>query len=220
MRSSLPRLLSAALLCTGLAGGLPRPASAGDWGPIRVRGRSIEPGTKTKFPAVEERSFAAAFVNSPIFVARGARAGHPLCITAAIHGDEINSIEIAYRVFDRIDPSRLSGTLVMLPMINADGIRSGNRYMPDRRDLNRAFPGSQNGSVTSLVARAVFDLVVEHCRTLIDLHTGSFSRTNEPQIRVGTAVPRALEVARRFGTGIIILGEGPKGSVLGSSVRP
>ena len=175
--------------------------------------RTIEPGEKQRFPYLIERTFDADYVNMPVNVAHGMQAGHRLCITAGIHGDEINSSEIARRAFAKIDPVGLHGTVIMLPMINTTGIRNGERYMPDRRDLNRYFPGSYDGSIASIVARATFELVTTYCDTLIDLHTGSFMRANAPQIRVTSKKPEALTLARNFGSGIIIFGEGPRGSL-------
>ena len=175
--------------------------------------RTVEPGEKQNFPFLVDRTFDAAFVNMPVYVGHGLQAGHRLCVTAGIHGDEINGSEIARRAFAKIDPVNLRGTVIMLPMINAAGIRSGERYMSDRRDLNRHFPGSYDGSIASIVARATFDLLTTHCDTLIDLHTGSFMRANAPQIRVTGKNPEALSLARNFGSGIIIFGDGPRGSL-------
>jgi predicted deacylase len=188
-------------------------AAAGDWGPIEVAGRAVAPGTRHKFAYLEQASFEAQFLNAPVFVARGAKPGYTLCVTAGVHGDELNGIEIARRAFARTDPATLSGTLIVFPTVNADGARTGQRYMSDRRDLNRAFPGNANGSVASIVADALFREVRAHCHALVDLHTGSDARSNRPQIRVGANDPRSLNIARHFGVGIIVLGDGPGGSL-------
>jgi predicted deacylase len=192
---------------------------AADWGPLELLSRSVAPGTKAKFPFAATRTFEAAFLDTPIFAARGATAGPSLCVTSAIHGDEINSVEIARRVFAGIDPARLHGTLLVVPAVNASGFRTMNRYMPDRRDLNRAFPGATKGSVASLVANAVFENVIRRCDALIDLHTGSNFRTNVAQIRVDVDEPKSLELAESFGVGVIIAGAGPSGSLRREAVR-
>jgi predicted deacylase len=101
----------------------------------------------------------------------------------------------------------------VLPSINTLGFRTRQRNMVDRRDLNRAFPGSANGSVASIVAHTVFDGVILGCGYLIDLHTGSNLRTNSPQVRADGSNPRALELAHWFGVGLIITGPGPAGSI-------
>lgn len=186
---------------------------AEDQPPLSLLDRTIEPGSKQEFPFLIDQSFNAAYINMPVYAIHGLQSGHRLCVTAGIHGDEINGSEIARRVFSKLDPLKLHGTVIMLPMINTFGIRNGERYMPDRRDLNRHFPGSYDGSIASIVARATFDLVTTHCDTLVDLHTGSFQRSNAPQIRVTEKNPEALTLARNFGSGIVILGNGPKGSL-------
>lgn len=198
------------LLLTAL---LSQPAMAEQWGPIEVAGREIWPGQTLRYPYGGETSFEAAYLDAPVFVTRGTRYGPTLCITAGIHGDEINGTEIARRAFSWIDPALLSGTVVVFPMVNAAGVRTGNRYMQDRRDLNREFPGRDNGSVTAIIAYMLFTEITRNCNYLIDLHTGSFSRNNHPQIRVTGDDPRALDLARHFGVGIVVINEGPKGSI-------
>jgi predicted deacylase len=192
---------------------LSTPLHAVQWGPVEVAGRQISPGETLRFPYGGESSFEASFLDAPVFVARGVREGPSLCITAGIHGDEINGTEIARRSFSWIDPTALNGTVIVFPMVNAAGVRSGNRYMQDRRDLNREFPGRSNGSVSSIVAHTLFTEIRRNCRYLVDLHTGSFSRSNHPQIRVTSKDEVAFDLARHFGVGIVVLGEGPSGSI-------
>ena len=188
-------------------------AVAEQWGPVTVAGRDIWPGDSQRFPYGGETSFESAFLDAPVFVARGARHGPALCITAGIHGDEINGTEIARRAFSWIDPDSLSGTVIAFPMVNAAGVRTGTRYMADRRDLNREFPGRSRGSVSAIVANTLFTEIRRNCDYLVDLHTGSFARANHPQIRVNEGDAKALELARYFGVGIIVLGDGPRGSI-------
>ena len=189
------------------------PAGAVQWGPVKVANSEIWPGHALRFPYGSETSFESGYFDAPVFVARGTRQGPALCITAGIHGDEINGTETARRAFSWIDPERLAGTVIVFPMVNASGVRTGNRYMQDRRDLNREFPGRSNGSVSAIVAHTLFTEVTRNCDFLIDLHTGSFSRSNHPQIRVTGKDPRALDIARHFGVGIIVLSDGPRGSI-------
>jgi hypothetical protein len=189
------------------------PLHAAEWGPIQIAGQEIQPGQTKRFPYGSETSFESAYLDAPVFVARGSRVGPTLCVTAGIHGDEINGTEIARRAFSWIDPTDLAGTVIVFPMVNAAGVRNSNRYMSDRRDLNRAFPGRANGSATAIVAHIVFSAITRHCNFLIDLHTGSFSRNNHPQIRVSGNNPAALDLARYFGVGIVTISEGPPGSL-------
>ena len=137
----------------------------------------------------------------------------PVAVTAGIHGDELNGIEIARRVFVETDPKQLSGTLVVLPVLNRHSFLAGNRYMSDRRDLNRAFPGSARGSSASIIAHSVFGPVILKSDALVDLHTASDRRINMPQIRTDLDSPAAVELARNFGVGVVLNGEGPAGSL-------
>jgi len=180
---------------------------------LQFLGREIAPGTRSKFPFMPDRSFEASYLNMPVFVARGLTAGATLCLTAGVHGDELNGVEVARRVFAQIDPQELRGTLIVLPAINAEGVRSGRRYLSDGRDLNRAFPGRAGGSVAALIAHAIFTKVLRHCDALVDLHTASNQRANFPQIRADLSDPTIRELAVHFGVGIVIAGSGPDGSL-------
>ena len=188
-------------------------SAATEWGPIHVAGQTVHPGTSVKMSAIEDRTFEASFLNMPIFVARGASPGPTLCLTAGVHGDELNGVEIARRAFAGVDPSTLRGTLMAMPAINAEGVRTGNRYLADRRDLNRAFPGRAGGSVAAMIAYRVFAGLRQHCDALIDLHTASNNRTNLPQIRADVSDPAIRDLAVHFGLGTIVEGEGPDGSL-------
>jgi len=191
----------------------PLMAKAAQWGPIEIAGREVWPGQSLRFPYGGETSFESAYLDAPVFVARGKQYGPALCVTAGIHGDEINGTEIARRAFSWIDTESLAGTVIVFPMVNAAGVRNGNRYMQDRRDLNREFPGRSNGSVTAIVANTLFTEITRNCSYLIDLHTGSFARSNHPQIRVSANNAKALQIAQRFGVDIVMLSEGPSGSL-------
>ena len=205
------------LLLTGLIATASLPVALGDddeaWGSIEVVGRSVAPGTSSKFPFMPDRPFEASFLNTPVFVARGRSPGPTLCLTAGVHGDEINGVEVARRAFAGVDPRELRGTLIVLMAINAEGVRTGSRYLSDRRDLNRAFPGKAGGSIASLIANAIFSEVLVHCDALVDLHTGSNQRANLPQIRADLTDPAIRDLAIHFGVGIVVAGAGPSGSL-------
>ena len=201
-------LIACSLLLGGTAPGTAQPAAApgGEqgWGPLEILGRTIAPGESRRFRFMQSPGFEAAYIDIPVFVARGALPGPMLCVTAGIHGDEINGVEIARRVFDGVSAGKLNGTLVVLPIVNRHGFMMRQRYMADRMDLNRYFPGRPDGNISSVVAHAVFTKVIKRCDALIDLHTAAFYRANLPQIRVDLNNPRALEMARHFGAGIIL----------------
>lgn len=164
-----------------LALAMPSAAETPAWREIELLGASVDPGTRRELSFLNEQSFVGAFANTIVLVARGARPGPTLCLTAGIHGDELNGFEIAYRTYAGLDPGALVGTLIAVPAVNAFGFRTGSRYLPDRRDLNRFFPGSPRGSIASRLAGVVFEQVIRRCDVLIDLHTRSFQRTNQPQ---------------------------------------
>jgi predicted deacylase len=199
---------------------LPAAAAAPtEWGPIDLQSGTVEPGTKEKLSFAIQRSFESGFLDAALWAARGAEPGPTLCVVSGIHGDEINSVEIARRTFHAVDARKLKGTMIVVPAANSLGFRTMNRYMIDRRDLNRAFPGSVKGSVASIVANALFERVVRRCDYLVDLHTGSNFRTNVPQIRVDLNDADSLELAENFGVGVIIGGAGPAGSLRREATR-
>ncbi|MEQ1802201.1 MAG: succinylglutamate desuccinylase/aspartoacylase family protein [Gammaproteobacteria bacterium] len=210
MKNSCAVLLATLLLArAALAAEAPAPA----WGALELLQRTIPAGEKRKFSFQEVQTFEGSFLNTAIFAARGLKSGPTLCLTALVHGDERNGFEVARTAFAGTNARQLAGTLIALPAINVNGFRTGSRYMPDRRDLNRAFPGDTRGSNTSLIAGIVFETLKAHCDALIDLHTGSFDRANLPQVRVDLGNPRALELAKRFGAAVVMGGAGPNGSL-------
>jgi hypothetical protein len=114
---------------------------ANEWEDFTALGVEIRPGTKHKLSSMPLSDFVGMRMAVPVWIARGRQQGKTLAITAGIHGDELNGVEIARRVFAETDSEQLSGTLVVLPLLNRHGFLAGTRYMSDRRDLNRAFPG-------------------------------------------------------------------------------
>jgi hypothetical protein len=146
-------------------------------------------------------------------VAHGVEPGPVLCLTAAIHGDELNGLEMVRRVLYGLNPRKLSGTVVGVPIVNLFGFRRSSRYLPDRRDLNRYFPGSPDGSSASRIAYAFFQDIVHHCDALVDLHTGSFHRTNLPQLRANLENPAVVELTRGFGATAVLHSRGPAGTL-------
>jgi len=150
-------------------------------------------------------------VPTPVLVANGSHAGPVLCMTGAIHGDEINSIETIRRVMHGINPKQLAGTVIGVPIVNQMGFRRSSRYLPDRRDLNRYFPGSIDGSSASRIAYSLFNKVIRHCDALIDLHTGSFYRTNIPQLRADLTQASVRALVEQFGDIVVLHSEGSPG---------
>lgn len=207
------RISVAILACLALAT-VSRPAGAAPpWGGIEVLGRAVAPGESMRMPFLLGSTFAGSFLDTLVVVMRGSRPGPTLCITAGIHGDEINGVEIAHRIYSGLNAGQIAGTLLIIPAVNVHGFRTGSRYLADRRDLNRYFPGDPNGSHAALIAHGLFTQIKQHCEALLDLHTGSNFRTNMPQIRTDLANPRALDLARSFGVGVVLDGKGPQGNL-------
>ena len=149
--------------------------------------------------------FEGVPVSTPVLAINGALPGPNLCLTAAVHGDELNGVEMVRRVLHDINPDKLSGAIIGVPIVNVQGFRRGSRYLPDRRDLNRYFPGNPTGSAAARIAHSFFTNVIAHCDALIDLHTGSFERANLPQIRARIEDdPHLGELASAFGAPVIL----------------
>lgn len=125
-------------------------------------------------------------------------------LSGAIHGDELNGIAIIKRVLRRIDPGELAGTVIAVPVVNMFGLLLQSRYMPDRRDLNRCFPGSARGPLASQLAHLFMTEIAARCSLGIDLHTGSDGRTNHPHIRCDTDDPETRAAAEAFGAPVML----------------
>ncbi len=132
--------------------------------------------------------------NTPALIKRGVNPGPTLCMTSTIHGDEINGIEIIRRVFKALDVQLMHGTVIGVPIVNLDGFLRSTRYLSDRSDLNRFFPGAENGSTAQRVAYHLFNDIIIHCDALVDLHTGSLHRINMPQVRANIKLNSIKEI--------------------------
>ena len=143
-------------------------------------------------------------LSMPVHVVHGKKDGPCLFVSAAVHGDELNGVEIIRRLLEVKALSRLAGTLVAVPVVNVYGLIHQSRYLPDRRDLNRSFPGSAAGSLAGRVAHLFIDKIVRHCTHGIDLHTGAIHRTNLPQIRANLDDQETERLARAFGVPVLL----------------
>ncbi|RDV24085.1 succinylglutamate desuccinylase [Alteromonas aestuariivivens] len=148
--------------------------------------------------------YTATNTSIPVYVKHGKRPGPVLFVSAAIHGDELNGIEIVGRLIRSKSTARLRGTLIAVPMVNVYGVLSQSRYLPDRRDLNRSFPGSKKGSLAGRLANLFFKEIVCKSNYGIDLHTGAIHRSNLPQVRANLSDPEVLEMAKAFGIPVLL----------------
>ena len=149
----------------------------------------------------------------PVNVISGKRKGPVVFVSAAIHGDELNGIEIIRRLKNLSILKKLKGTLILVPVVNVYGLSSLSRYLPDRRDLNRSFPGSTKGSLAARIAKVFFDEIVKNSDYGIDLHTGAIHRSNLPQIRTNTQNEETLKLAKSFEAPIVLHSEIRDGSL-------
>lgn len=180
---------------------------------MNILGADIAPGSYQRLSWSATELFEGVPVTTPVLVVNGTMPGPTLCLTAAVHGDELNGIEVVRRVMHHLDPDNLSGAVIGVPIVNLQGFRRGSRYLPDRRDLNRYFPGNPNGSAASRIANSFFGQVVSHCDALIDLHTGSFERANLPQLRADLRNPDIVTLTQGFGATVILHSDPAEGTL-------
>ncbi|TQV83766.1 succinylglutamate desuccinylase/aspartoacylase family protein [Denitrobaculum tricleocarpae] len=152
-------------------------------------------------------------VSMSVHVAHGRRPGPTLFVSAAIHGDEIIGVEIVRRLLRAPSLDKLKGTLLAIPIVNAYGFMNHSRYLPDRRDLNRVFPGSPQGSLASRLAHIFMTEIVGRSDVGIDLHSAAIHRTNLPQIRVTPSKPETMELAEVFGAPLVLTSKTRPGSL-------
>lgn len=187
--------------------------------PFDIGGRYVEPGERLKVNLPVGRLYTHTEMEMPVEVLHSRREGPRLFLSAALHGDEINGVEIIRRVLQRLDVNRLTGTLVAVPIINVFGFVYQSRYLPDRRDLNRSFPGSARGSLASRLAHLFVKEIMDRCTHGIDLHTAAPPRINLPQIRCNLKNEELQRMAKAFAAPVVVHGNGPPGSLRGTASR-
>ncbi len=179
---------------------------------LEIAGVSIQPGETRKIDLPVGRLYTDASVAMPIYVKRGRRAGPTLFISAAVHGEEQNGI--ASKALNS-----LRGTLIAVPVVNVYGVISHSRYLPDRRDLNRSFPGSKKGSLAARMANMFLEEIVSKCDYGIDFHTGAIHRSNLPQIRANLDDEETAAMARAFGVPVLLNSDVRDGSLRGCAAE-
>lgn len=182
----------------------PAPAEPASAKNFELFGSTVLPGERRQLRWTAGQSFAGRSLDTPVLVVHGTAPGPTLCLTAAIHGDELNGVAIVRQVIGELNPEELSGTVIGVPIVNLLGFTRGSRYLPDRRDLNRYFPGNPRGSAAGRIAYLFFEQVVRHCDYLVDIHTGSLLRANMPQLRADLNNPQVHEFTRHFGATAVL----------------
>lgn len=178
-------------------------------------GHEVKPGTHEVIEFPIAQLYTHTPLNTVVHVIHGKKPGPCLLICAAIHGDEINGVEIVRQVVYQKLINKLKGTLLAIPIINVFGFIHKSRYLPDRRDLNRSFPGSSKGSIASRVANLIRQELVDKATHVIDLHTGAVHRSNLPQLRGDFSNEVTRKIGDQFGVPILINSNGTEGSLRG-----
>ena len=171
---------------------------------IRVGEVEVAPGYRTQVDLPIADLSTSVPITMPVHIINGSWDGPVLFVSAALHGDEINGVEIIRRIMKLGALRRLKGALIAVPIVNVPGFLNLSRYLPDRRDLNRSFPGSARGSLAARLAKMFLDQVLSNSTHGIDLHTGAVHRENFPQVRVDLDNPAAERMARAFGAPLVL----------------
>lgn len=171
---------------------------------IQIGDEIINPGERRVVMLPMPELYDCSPMYMPINVICGRRPGPVLTVIAAVHGDEINGVEIVRRLMRRKALNQISGTLITIPIVNVYGFIYQSRYLMDRRDLNRSFPGKKTGSLAARLANFIIQEIVVKSTHIIDLHTGSLHRSNIPQIRATLDKNNNRELAQVFGAPVIL----------------
>ena len=172
--------------------------------PLTIGTETILSGERKKIYLEIPRLYDFTNMTMPVEVIRGKKDGPTLLVSAAIHGDEILGVDIARRLLQHSALKHIRGTLIVVPIVNVFGFNSKMRYLPDRRDLNRCFPGDKKGSLGAQMAHIFSTEIISHCTHAIDLHTGAVHRSNLPQIRADLDNAETRGLAEAFGTSVIM----------------
>jgi predicted deacylase len=186
---------------------------------IAIAGETIQPGQRQRLDIPVARLPTQAMLSLPVAVLNGVHPGAKLWLSAAIHGDEINGVEIIRQVLQQVDSQNLRGTLIAVPIVNVFGFIGQSRYLPDRRDLNRCFPGSPTGSLASRLAHLFMQEIVRKSTHGIDLHTAAAPRVNLPHIRANTDDEETYRCALAFSAPVTIRATSRDGSLRQASAQ-
>lgn len=172
--------------------------------PFEINGQTIAPGSRASVTLPVSTLPDHTPVGLSIEVLHGKRKGPTMFVSAAVHGDEVIGVEIVRRLLRSPQLSALRGTLMVIPVVNSYGFLSRSRYLPDRRDLNRCFPGHPSGSLGSRLAYIFLNDVVLRCDFGVDLHSAAIHRTNLPQVRVSPGDRTTYKMAMDFGAPVVL----------------
>jgi len=180
---------------------------------FKLGSRRIAPGTRETVDLPVSVLSDHTPVTMSVHVVHGRKPGPTLFVSAAVHGDEVIGVEIVRRLLRARNLDSLRGTLLAIPIVNTFGFLNHSRYLPDRRDLNRTFPGSARGSLAGRLAHLFMTEIVARSDAGIDLHSAAIHRTNMPQIRVSPDNPKTMALAEVFGAPMIMTSKLRDGSM-------
>lgn len=172
--------------------------------PITIGDVIVSPGKRASIQLPIADLYTGTSLSMPVQVICGRKKGPVLVVSAAIHGDELNGVEVIRRLLKRKGMNSIRGTLIAVPIVNVHGFLNQSRYLPDRRDLNRSFPGSAKGSIASRTANTFLKEIISKADVGVDLHTGAINRSNLPQIRAKLDDAKTRELAGVFGVPVIV----------------
>ncbi len=181
--------------------------------PFNFGGTTVQPGERATIELPMAKLYTHNKMTLPVQVVNGKKAGPVIFVSAAVHGDEINGVEIIRRLLNGKTLNYLRGTLIAIPVANPFGFIQRARYLPDRRDLNRSFPGTAKGSLAGRMAHLFMSEIASCCDLGIDLHTGSNFRSNLPQVRACLEDQQTLDIATAFGAPVVVPSELREGSL-------
>ncbi len=177
----------------------PKIASKADGrAPFSIGGETVQAGRARTVEIPVARLPPGTWTSMPVVAMHGTRPGKTVWLSGAIHGDELNGVEIVRRLLGHLRPDTLAGTILAVPIVNVFGVTTASRYLPDGRDLNRSFPGSRRGSLASQLAALFFEHVAARCEIGLDFHTGARGRSNLPQVRCDLDDLETRKLAQRF----------------------
>ncbi|NBD30522.1 MAG: succinylglutamate desuccinylase [Alphaproteobacteria bacterium] len=171
---------------------------------FKLNGDEVAPGARKTVELPVSLLSDHTPVNLSVHVIHGRRKGPTVFVSAAVHGDEVMGVEICRRLLQSSLLDKLRGTLMVVPIVNTFGFQNRSRYLPDRRDLNRSFPGFARGSLASRLAEIFLDSVVKRCDLGVDLHSAAVHRTNLPQVRINPGSERMVALAESFGAPVVL----------------
>ncbi|WP_106745411.1 succinylglutamate desuccinylase/aspartoacylase family protein [Yoonia maritima] len=184
---------------------------------FEIGGQTISAGTRQTVDLPVSVLSDHTPVSMSVHVVHGKADGPTVFVSAGIHGDEVIGVEIVRRLLRATNLKSLRGTLIVIPIVNAFGFLSHSRYLPDRRDLNRMFPGTSGGSLASRLAHLFLNEIVARCDLGIDLHSAAIHRTNLPQVRISPDNAYTARLAEVFGAPVILQSPLRKGSLRGAA---